>query len=68
VRQIKVLGHDLPDGPKYQQQLPAKVLQVQICEAELLKVFKLLTAEVQPLAKVDACMSKKSVQTCVAVP
>nr|CAB3264102.1 E3 ubiquitin-protein ligase MYCBP2 [Phallusia mammillata] len=46
VRQIKVLGYNQVEGPKLMSQLSAKLLQSQTCEAELLKVFKLLTAEV----------------------
>lgn len=45
VRQIKLLGHSR-DGRKYIEQLPSDVLRAQTCEAEVLKVFKLLTAEV----------------------
>ena len=45
VRQVKVLGNS-QQGPKYIEQVPGQVLRAQLCEAEVLKVFKLLTAEV----------------------
>ena len=45
VRQVKILGQ-LAEGRKFIDQLPGRVLRAQMCEAEVLKVFKLLTAEV----------------------
>ena len=45
VRQVKILGQ-LAEGRKFIEQLPGRVLRAQMCEAEVLKVFKLLTAEV----------------------
>nr|XP_026691648.1 E3 ubiquitin-protein ligase MYCBP2 [Ciona intestinalis] len=46
VRQIKLLGILVGEGMMSIQQLPSNTLRAQTCEAELLKVFKLLTAEV----------------------
>jgi len=36
----------MAEGRKFIEQLPGRVLRAQMCEAEVLKVFKLLTAEV----------------------
>ncbi|XP_076822444.1 E3 ubiquitin-protein ligase MYCBP2-like isoform X2 [Clavelina lepadiformis] len=46
VRQVKILGDSAEAGEDFVEQLPANMLRAQTCESELLKVFKLLTAEV----------------------
>uniref|UniRef100_H2YTX0 RCR-type E3 ubiquitin transferase n=1 Tax=Ciona savignyi TaxID=51511 RepID=H2YTX0_CIOSA len=46
VRQIKLLGSLVNDGVVSVKQQPSNTVRAHTCEAELLKVFKLLTAEV----------------------
>ena len=47
LRQVKILGDSAEAGEDFVEQLPANMLRAQTCESELLKVFKLLTAEVE---------------------
>lgn len=66
VRQVKVLGWKESESIKIAGQISASVAQQKNCEAETLRVFRLITSQVKP--KTFSNKSRRHKRSTVAVP